>query len=102
MGRTGQNDQRARSNLVMRVPLVPYRWQAVVLRAATAVLPRQHRGGLARRTGRAGSRSLRPQDWRDGADASARECARALPLQVGSAKLSSAGLSTITIKPSVT
>jgi len=39
MGRTGQNDQRARSNLVMRVPLVPYRWQAVVLRAATAVLP---------------------------------------------------------------
>ena len=100
MGRTGKNDQRARSNLVMRVPLVPYPLASGRAEAAPAVLA----VGIAAASppaGRADTRRLGSQDCRDGAD-DARECASALALQLGSAKLSSAGLSAITINPSVT
>jgi hypothetical protein len=97
----GQNDECARSNPVMRVPLVPYPLASGRAKAAPAVLA-VGISAASHPAGRADSRRLGSQDRRDGADASARECAPALPLQLGSAKLSSAGLSAITIKPSVT
>ena len=60
----GQNDQRARSNLVMRVPLVPYPLASGRAEAAPAVLT----VGIAAAShpaGRADSRRLGFQDRRE-------------------------------------